>query len=228
VRPHGIGVAPDALVGKQLIRVRRSRTHPCTTLQFSDGSAYQILVVGYNPHYPGLPKVLESDSPILNPLASNGTADVRLTVSHATSITLSDKAFQVHECAQPPASPSKAAALGPPKEDRWTQRHAALALKFKEEPGWHCVWATMAEYDGRDKERCVFRNYADVYLDGLRAAAPPPPMSAPAHVTSNPQLPVPAPSRPAPPASGQQKGEKSGQKPKRKGGKRKSGAKGRW
>ena len=247
VRPRGLGVDPHALVGKQLTRVRRSRTPPCTTLQFSDGSAYQILVVGYDPHYPGLPKVLESDSPILNPVAASGTADVRLTISHATAITLSDKAFQVRECAEPNSpispfpspcsSPSKSAAL-PPREDRWTQRHAALALKFEEEPGWHCVWATIAEYDGRDKERCVFRNYADVYLDGLRQAQPAPPMSAPAHVTANPQLPVPSTttSRPAPPtlapasASGQQKGagEKGSQKSKRKGGKRKSGAKGRW
>ncbi|PIL36193.1 hypothetical protein GSI_01853 [Ganoderma sinense ZZ0214-1] len=246
VRPR-IGVDPHALVGKQLTRVRRSRTHPCTTLQFSDGSAYQILVVGYDPHYPGLPKVLESDSPILNPLASNGTANVRLTVSHATSITLSDKAFQVRGSPQPSSpispsptsSPSKNAALAP-REDRWTQRHAALALKFEEEPGWHCVWATMAEYDGKDGERCVFRNYADVYLDGLRSATAhaAPPKSAPAHVTINPQLPEPSPvhtpSRPThTPASpsgqqkGGEKGEKNGQKPKRKGGKRKPGAKGR-
>ena len=218
MRPHGIGVDPDSLVGKQLTRVRRSRAHPCITLQFSDGSAYQILVVGYDPHYRGIPKTLESDSPILNPRGSNGTADVRLTVSHATSITLSDKAFQIRSGPKADASTStKAAPL--PREDRWTQRHAAFALKFEEEQGWHCVWATMVEFDTTNKERCVFRNYADVYVDRLHAAAPPP-MSAPAHVTSHDPSPA-----PASPGSGHQKG---GQKPKRRGGKKKAGGKGRW
>ncbi|EJF65307.1 hypothetical protein DICSQDRAFT_152535 [Dichomitus squalens LYAD-421 SS1] len=218
MRPHGIGVDPGSLVGKQLTSVRRSRAHPCITLQFSDGTSYQILVVGYDPHYRGIPKVLESDSPILNPRGSNGTADVRLTVSHATSITLSDKAFQIRSGPKSDASTSiQAASL--PREDRWTQRHAAFALKFEEEQGWHCVSAVMVEYDDRDKERCVFRNYADVYVDKLHTVAPPP-ASAPARVTSHQQF-----ADPASPGPGHQK---SDQKPKRRGGKKKAGGKLRW
>ncbi|KAI0745759.1 hypothetical protein C8Q76DRAFT_764874 [Earliella scabrosa] len=162
MRPHGLGVDPTSLVGKKLTRVRRSRTHPCITLQCADGSSFQVLVVGYDPHYRGVPKVLESDSPILNPRSAHGIADLSLTISHAASITLSDKAFQAHAGARGPKEAT---------EDRWTQRHAAFALKFEEEHGWHCVWATMAEYDEKDGERCVFRNYADVYLDRLHTHA---------------------------------------------------------
>ncbi|KAI0706810.1 hypothetical protein C8T65DRAFT_222992 [Cerioporus squamosus] len=185
-RPHGIGVDPSALVGKQLTRVRRSRTHPCITLHCADGSLFQVLVVGYDPHHRGVPKVLESDSPVLNPrsAAESAHADLRLTISHAASITLSDKAFQA--LPGPASGALKEGGLeglakaGKQREDRWTQRHAAFALKFEEEQGWHCVWATMAEYDERDRERCVFRNYADVYLDSLHAPstppAPPPPL----------------------------------------------------
>ena len=187
-RPHGIGVDPSALVGKKLARVRRSRTNPCITLHCADGSAFQVLVVGYDPQHRGIPKVLESDSPVLNPrgAAESAHADLRLTISHAASITLSDKAFQ----ARPgPSSDGGVEGLGLPKvrkqrEDRWTQRHAAFALKFEEEQGWHCVWATMSEYDEQDRDRCVFRNYADVYLDRLPTPAPSTPTSVPAHRTS--------------------------------------------
>ncbi|KAH9931106.1 uncharacterized protein BXZ73DRAFT_18481, partial [Epithele typhae] len=165
--PHseGFGVDPATLIGRTLVRVRRSRAHPCTTLHFSDGSAFQVRVVGYDPHYGGVPKVLESDSPVLNPRAASGSTDVRLVVSHAAAVTLSDKAFQSTERGD---DQGKGGGLGTDaREDRWTQRHAAFALKFEEERGWHCVWATMAEYDEKDSERCVFRNYADVYLDAL-------------------------------------------------------------
>ncbi|RPD59823.1 hypothetical protein L227DRAFT_468960, partial [Lentinus tigrinus ALCF2SS1-6] len=189
-RPHGIGVDPSALIGKRLTRVRRSRTHPCITLHCADGSAFQVLVVGYDPQHRGVPKVLETDSHVLNPrgAAESAHADLRLTISHAASITLSDKAFQ----ARPgPSSDGglEGLGLGLPKvrtqrEDRWTQRHAAFALKFEEEQGWHCVWATMAEYDEQDREQCVFRNYADVYLDRLQAPAPSTPTSTPPHRTS--------------------------------------------
>ncbi|RDX55141.1 hypothetical protein OH76DRAFT_1310894, partial [Lentinus brumalis] len=186
-RPHGIGVEPSTLVGKKLSRVHRSRTHPCITLHCADGSAFQLLVVGYDPHHRGVPKVLESDSPVLNPrgAAQSAHADLGLTITHAASITLSDKAFQ----ALPgPTSGANAGGLeglakvGKQREDRWTQRHAAFALKFEQEQGWHCVWATMAEYDQGGPERCVFRNYADVYLDSLH---PPTPTSAPADRTSH-------------------------------------------
>jgi len=52
-------------------------------------------------------------------------------------------------------------------ESRWNVEHLAFALKFAEEPGWHCVWATMAEYDG-DFGPCTFRSFDDVYLAELR------------------------------------------------------------
>jgi hypothetical protein len=47
-----------------------------------------------------------------------------------------------------------------------TSSISRLALKFAEEPGWHCVWATMAEYDG-DFGPCTFRSFEDVYLAEL-------------------------------------------------------------
>ncbi|OSD06883.1 hypothetical protein PYCCODRAFT_1474291 [Trametes coccinea BRFM310] len=167
-RPHpreaqsyaqGPGIDPVTLVGRTLTRVRRSHAHPSLTLHFADGGAVQIRVVGYDPQFRGVPKTLESDSPVLNPMS--GAADVKLTVKHAAMITLSDKAFQVERDGQGPRS-------GPARESRWTQKHAAFAVKFVEEGGWHCIWATLAEYDEKDVETCVFRNFADVYVDSLR------------------------------------------------------------
>ncbi|KAI0358460.1 hypothetical protein OH77DRAFT_1183708 [Trametes cingulata] len=152
----GLGIDPSTLIGKTLTCVRRSRAHPSVTLHFADGASFQVRVVGYDPHFRGVPKTLESDSPVLNPLS--GAVDVRLTVKHAAMITLADKAFQV----QPGRGAGRDA-----RESRWTQRHAAFAIKFVEEGGWHCIWATLAEYDEKDVETCVFRNFADVYVDSL-------------------------------------------------------------
>lgn len=143
-----IGIDPDQIVGKVLLHIRQSPTHPAVTLRFADNTTYQVRVDGYDPVYRGIPKELETNS-LLLPLFKppRGQIDVRLTVAHARMIKLKDTA---HEWSQT-------------RESRWNVEHVALALKFAEEPGWHCVWATMAEYDG-DFGPCTFRNFEDVYL----------------------------------------------------------------
>ncbi|KAI0374022.1 hypothetical protein BV20DRAFT_921171, partial [Pilatotrama ljubarskyi] len=200
-----LGIDPSTLIGKTLTCVRRSRAHPSVTLHFADGASFQVRVVGYDPHFRGVPKTLESDSPVLNPLS--GTVDVRLTVKHAAMITLADKAFQV----QPGRGVYDSAGSGVgrgARESRWTQRHAAFAIKFVEEGGWHCIWATLAEYDEKDVETCVFRNFADVYVDSLHPPSAAAPASAQAHAdAASPH------SRTASPAPKQ---AQKGQKPKRR------------
>ncbi|KAI0675321.1 hypothetical protein C8Q78DRAFT_536180 [Trametes maxima] len=215
-----VGVEPSALIGKTLTRVRQSRVHPCLTLHFSDGASFQVRVVGYDPQFRGVPKKLESDSHVLNP--ASGTADVSLTVKHAAMITLADKAFQV----QAGRGRSDGARMATDtRETRWTQKHAAFAIKFVEEAGWHCIWATLAEYDERDAETCVFRNFADVYVDSLHASS-----AVPSHVASaQSSMRTSSRSRPASPApktSQPQKGRKS----KRRTGKKKKAEtpKARW
>lgn len=146
-----IGVDPSQLIGKVLRRVRRSRTHPNVTLYFSDRTAFQIRVVGYDPQHRGIPKEIETDhalEPIFNHPA--GECGVALTVANAAIITLADKAFALGE-----------------RESRWDQQHSGVALKFREDGRWHCVWATLEEYSGAEKRACVFRSYHDVYLDVL-------------------------------------------------------------
>jgi len=111
-----------------------------------------VRVDGYDPVHRGIPKELETNSvllPLFNPPA--GQIDVHLTVTHARMVLLKDTAHQWSENA----------------ESRWNVEHAAFALKFAEEPGWYCVWATMAEYDG-DFGPCTFRSFDDVYLAELR------------------------------------------------------------
>ncbi|KAL1939777.1 hypothetical protein VTO73DRAFT_9477 [Trametes versicolor] len=223
----GLGVDPSMLVGKTLTCVRRSRAHPTVTLHFADGASYQVRVVGYDPHFRGIPKKLESDSPVLNPVA--GAVDVKLTVKHAAMVTLADKAFQVQGgggSGSPAGGPGKGKGA---RESRWTQKHAAFAVKFVEEAGWHCVWATLAEYDDQDQETCVFRNFADVYVDSLHppSAVPANAARAKPHNRSTPprsRNASPAPER-APASSQPQKN----QKPKRKNWKKKADApKSRW
>jgi len=151
-RPDSIGVDPDQIVGKVLVHTRRSPTHPAVTLHFADNTAYQVRVDGYDPVHRGIPKELETNSvllPLFKPPA--GQIDVHLTVTHARMVLLKDTAHQWSEKA----------------ESRWNVEHVAFALKFAEEPGWHCVWATMAEYDG-DFGPCTFRSFDDVYLAELR------------------------------------------------------------
>ncbi|CDO77332.1 hypothetical protein BN946_scf184775.g23 [Trametes cinnabarina] len=163
---HGPGIDLSTLVGRILTRVRRSRAHPSLTLHFADGGAVQVRVVGYDPQYRGIPKTLESDSPVLNP--ASGATDVKLTVKHAAMITLSDKAFQME-------SGGRGTRSGTARESRWTQKHAAFAVK-----GWHCIWATLAEYDEKDVGTCVFRNFADVYVDSVQPTSVSPTSRPPA------------------------------------------------
>ncbi|KAL6310351.1 major facilitator superfamily domain-containing protein [Sparassis latifolia] len=131
-----------------------SRTTTTDRLHFTDNTSFQILVDGYDPVHRGVPKEIEMD-PELEPIFNHpgGKCKVDLTILNATVITLADKAFE----------------LGA-KESRWDQDHAGIALKFAEDQKWHCVWATMAEYDdhARGNSRCVFRSYNDVYLATLQ------------------------------------------------------------
>ncbi|KAI0823655.1 hypothetical protein BC628DRAFT_1382639 [Trametes gibbosa] len=206
----GVGIDPASLVGKTLTCVRRSRAHPSITLHFTDGASFQVRVVGYDPQFRGVPKKLESDSAVLNPLS--GTADVRLTVKHAAMITLADKAFQVQPGQGRGAGNGKDA-----RETRWTQKHVAFAIKFDEEPGWHCMWATLAEYDAEAKEVCVFRNFADVYVDSLHPPSTPGPATASAKPRFRADPPRARDASPAPkvPAPRDQKGDKPARKARR-------------
>ncbi|KAI9442215.1 hypothetical protein H4582DRAFT_1264256 [Lactarius indigo] len=163
LRLDSIGVDPDQIVGKVLIRIRRSPTHPAVTLHFADNTIYQVRVDGYDPVHRGIPKELEMNS-VLVPLFKppGGQISVHLTVIHARLVKLKDTAHEWSETI----------------DSRWNVEHLALALKFAEVPGWHCVWATMAEYDG-DFGPCTFRSFEDVYLAELdsspRVRKSPPP-----------------------------------------------------
>jgi hypothetical protein len=92
---------------------------------------------------------------VLTPLFKppGGQIDVQLTIAHARLVKLKDTAHEWSETG----------------ESRWNVEHLALALKFVEEPGWHCAWATMAEYDG-DFGPCTFRSFDDVYLAELHSS----------------------------------------------------------
>lgn len=80
---------------------------------------------------------------------------LNLEVIDCALITLQDAAFD-HKHAKSPL-----------KADSWDQKHLAVALKFSEQnPRWHCIWASMEEYDER-QATCVFRSYDDVYLEKL-------------------------------------------------------------
>jgi hypothetical protein len=90
---------------------------------------------------------------------------VDLTIVDCATITLMDKAHDTR------------VELQGPRDEQWDQHHIGVAFKFLEETGdgsgkgWHCVWATLAEYDedrGEGDSACVFRSYDDVYLDILQ------------------------------------------------------------
>ncbi|KAI0062901.1 hypothetical protein BV25DRAFT_1824943 [Artomyces pyxidatus] len=158
IRLHPIGVDPSVIVGKVLTRVRRSPTHPAITLYFADNTTYQVRVDGYHPSPDkrGTPKELEMNSlgqPIFRP--PGGQIDVHLTVAKCRLVQIKDTA---HEWSADMV------------ESRWTVEHLALAMNFEEEPGWRCVWATMAEYDG-EYGPCTFRNFEDVYLDEMHPSS---------------------------------------------------------
>ncbi|KAI0051829.1 hypothetical protein FA95DRAFT_1554078 [Auriscalpium vulgare] len=155
IRLHSIGVDPSQLIGKTLTRVRCSRDHPSVTLYFADKTVYQVRVDGYDPVHRGVPKELETNSmggPVFRP--QGGEAELNHTVAQCRFVKLRDTAYEWSETA----------------DSRWNVEHLALAMNFEEDPGWRCVWATMAEYDGRFG-RCTFRSFDDVYLDEVRPSA---------------------------------------------------------
>jgi len=163
LRLDHVGISPKTLVGKVLTRVRRSSTHPTLTLDCSDGTTFQVLIDGYNPSHPGVPKSLEMDSYldfIFNP--PTGQLLVDLTIVDCATITLMDKAHDAR------------VELQGRRDEQWDQHHIGVAFKFLEETGdgngkgWHCIWATLAEYDENGDRSCVFRSYDDVYLDILQ------------------------------------------------------------
>jgi hypothetical protein len=148
--PATIGVDPANLVGKVLTRIRGSPIHPSLTLVFSDKTSFQVLVDGYDPTCPGIPKELEV-SPSLEPflVPDSRLLSTGLTIADCAIITMTDVAFEQKQ------------KDGRRWEDRWNQDHLGVAFKFAEGNTWHGVWATMAE---KDADCCVFRRYYDVYL----------------------------------------------------------------
>lgn len=160
LRLDSVGISPKSLVGKVLKRVRRSQNHPTLTLDFADNTSFQVLIDGYNPSHPGVPKSLEMDpslDPIFNP--PSGHLVVDLTIADCASVTLMDKAYDARR------------ELQGARDEQWDQHHIGVAFKFLEESGtgksWHCVWATLAEYD-EEHGTCVFRSFDDVYLEKLQ------------------------------------------------------------
>ncbi|KAG5638871.1 hypothetical protein H0H81_009174 [Sphagnurus paluster] len=147
--PNYIGADPYDIVGKILTRARKSAHHPSVILEFSDNTSFQILLDGYDPVHPGIPKELEMDSELQAFFTSGQLLD--LPIIGCTFTTFQDWAFE-----------SKAA-----HEVRWEQKHFGIAFKFAEErPRWRCIWATMEERDTTGA--CIFRNYSDVYLEKAR------------------------------------------------------------
>ena len=155
LRMQSAGVDPRLLVGKVLKHVRRSSNHPAITLSFSDETSYQILVDGYDPRHPGVPKILDMDD-MLRRLFDppEGLVDVDLVIMDCCAIKLSDKAFAMEGRGQ-----------------RWDQSHSGIAFKFEEGQRWHCVWAMLEERDA-ELGRCIFRSYDDVYLKPLANRSP--------------------------------------------------------
>ncbi|KIY74387.1 hypothetical protein CYLTODRAFT_406015 [Cylindrobasidium torrendii FP15055 ss-10] len=183
---------PRALVGKVLTSVYRSPTHPALTLNFDDNTSYQasnrhrlhetthipsssysqplatpaVLVDGYHPTQPGVPKAIHCDpnfQAILDQCKKEGSeGHIALTIVDCAIITLSDKAFE-----------HKRGRTGHPetKGSQWNQSHLGIAFKFAgQSPKWHCVWAMLEDIDSIDGA-CVFRSYDDVYLKELLRSA---------------------------------------------------------
>ncbi|KAJ7072092.1 hypothetical protein C8F01DRAFT_1205757 [Mycena amicta] len=158
LRLDHLGLDPASLVGRRLKTVKRSEKHPSLTLTFVDGARVQIMVDGYSPSHPGVPKELEM-SPTFQQLFDAGDS-VDLTITDCALITLSDKAFALQSNDQ--------------LASQWDQRHLGVAFKFASSPSgpssssepWHCVWAILQDHD--EYGECVFRTYDDVYLEELQ------------------------------------------------------------
>ncbi|KAI0032479.1 hypothetical protein K488DRAFT_49831, partial [Vararia minispora EC-137] len=146
-------IDPASLIGTTIVRVRRSPTHPTTSLVLSDGRTFQVRVHGYSPAHAALPRTLETSGALFSatPASPSGRA-VRLTVRDARLVALKDTAL--------------ARSVGSAEERRWSVEHLALAVRFEEEDGWQCVWAAVEEYGERGA--CVYRTYDDVYVQEVR------------------------------------------------------------
>lgn len=143
--PDAIG--PSALVGKTLVSVRRSLTHPNVVLQFSDKSSFQVKVDGYNPQFPGLQKEIELSDRCAEVFpARGGSSATELTIDHCASISMRDKSFDGRGN----------------KPTSWEQTHQGLAFKFAQRDGWHCLWAMLSECEPQGN--CIFRSFEDVYI----------------------------------------------------------------
>ena len=100
---------------------------------------------------------------IFNP--PGGHVFVELSIDDCALISLSDKAFHASQREQNPFRELRPGSEAQ-SEQHWNQKHVAVAFKFTGEVKWHCVWATLAEYD-EETGRCTFRSYDDVYLQPL-------------------------------------------------------------
>ncbi|KAJ4476964.1 hypothetical protein C8J55DRAFT_516254 [Lentinula edodes] len=153
-RRDPVGIDPDELIGKKLIRISRSSVHPSLTLDFDDHTSAQVLVDGYSPRWKGIPKALEMDEAFQR-LTSTGFVGLdTLEIVDCAMIKLCDKAFQRKQ-------------NDDHNSTMWDQEHAAIAFKFSgENPHWHCVWAVLAEYN--EDRTCTFRSFEDVFLNYLQ------------------------------------------------------------
>ncbi|KAJ3869739.1 hypothetical protein EV359DRAFT_76360 [Lentinula novae-zelandiae] len=153
-RRDPVGIDPDELIGKKLIRISRSSVHPSLTLDFDDHTSAQVLVDGYSPRWKGIPKALEMDEAFQR-LTNTGFVGLdTLEIVDCAMIKLCDKAFQRKQNDDHDST-------------MWDQEHAAIAFKFSgENPHWHCVWAVLAEYD--ENRTCTFRSFEDVFLNYLQ------------------------------------------------------------
>ena len=156
LRINTVGISPKEMIGRQLKRITRSATHPVITFFFNDDTSFQVRVDGYNPGYPGLPKAIETDPELESVLIDlDNHCDMVYTISQATLITLTDRAFQAGTQGRP--------------DSEWKQVHSGFAFKLQEEGRWHCLWATLAEFDSSG--RCTFRSYDDVYVERVERSS---------------------------------------------------------
>lgn len=102
---------------------------------------------------------------------SGGKLEKGMLVTDCALIRLTDKAFERQKAkAAETTKHGLAPSIG--KEAKWDQNHLGIAFKFASvetedtRSRWHCVWATLAEYD-EDAGTCLFRSYDDVYLNKL-------------------------------------------------------------
>ena len=91
----------------------------------------------------------------LDHILSVAKSDMDLLISDCAFVRLTDKAFEKKM-----------------RDEKWDQNHLGLAFKFGGDPAWHCVWATMVEYDEELGGRCTFRSYDDVYLQPVTPTSP--------------------------------------------------------